>query len=526
MNPKRKTRPKTADFPLTRDLTEHFISDLSSVLTDDPSVEAVYLRDTWLSKFTEVDAKSAQLRRQRAIEKWLSTELINQQTNKRIAQLSDSSYQILPGITCKRFFDKVASVISQVLPWTPSFDIAFGGFSGGASTSKARKHGHPAMKFLGKADVTRSPLPQIYRIIDSTRWGASMRDLGLEPRIVEGNVLFTVPKSSDIDRVACKEPDLNMFFQKSVGNQIRYLLRKRVGINLNDQSINGELARLGSIHGHLMTLDLSSASDSVTCELVKRVLPDDWFYWMNDLRSPVTSIDGITHTNEMFSSMGNGFTFELESLLFYSIAKATAYFTGVKGQLSVYGDDIIAPSSLRDELVATLAFCGFRVNDSKSYWTGKFRESCGKHWHDGQDISPFYLRRPFQTISDLILTLNQLTSWASRVIRVVDPRYEALLLKYREYIPEMLWGGQDLTSRSSLVTGHRARKELVWPQVSLPQSHVGGLLFWLHATLFSECARVESLTVAASKPPAFARVRNQRDVRCDGLPIFLSEYGR
>lgn len=523
--PKKRIRLKTADFPLSRSLTTEFVNDLNTILLTDDSVESQYLHSTYLSKFVELDAASALVRRSRAIEKWLLTETTNEITNRRIALWGyHDGVEVFPGVSAKRFLDKAAEIVARTLPFEPSLDVANGGFSGGASTSKKRVQGHPALKFLDQADVTRPALPVFRRIISGTRWADHISgDSGLEPRFVNGNVLFTVPKNSDIDRVACKEPDLNMFLQKGLGNQIRKSLRM-VGIDLNDQTVNQELARKGAITGQLMTLDLSSASDSVTIELVRRLLPINWFYYLDLFRSHVTEIDGVEHVNEMFSSMGNGFTFELESLLFYSITRATAYFCGVKGQLSVYGDDIIAPAALGYDLVSALAFCGFKVNDAKSFMDGPFRESCGKHWHGSSDVTPFYLRKPFQTISDLILTLNQLASWSSRCIGVVDPRYEALHLKYREYIPENLWGGDDLTSRSSLVTGHAARKELTYPAEKIPHSHVGGLLYWLFSTQ-SRLGPIQTrFTVDGSRTPAFARIRPRKAVNGNDLPVFLSKY--
>ena len=519
-----RTSPKTADMPLPSHLTDAFASDLRAVLMKDGSPKALYLESVLLSKYHSPGGDSASHRRSKAIEKWLSTEIVNAATNSRLTAWGSSSVDVLPGISAKKFLDKVCEVVSHVLPWSPSLDIANCGFSGGASTSKGRRDSHPAVKFLDKADVTRPAYALFNDVNRGSRWAAHLEESGLDPRFVEGNVMFTVPKNSDIDRCACKEPDLNMFLQKGLGNQIRTCL-KRVGIDLNDQSINRELARIGSVDGSLMTLDLSSASDSVSSALVQRVLPPDWFYYMNLVRSPITMIDGMRHVNEMFSSMGNGFTFELESLLFYAITRATAYFGGWKGRISVYGDDIIAPAGMFDDLVSTLSFCGFRTNELKSFSTGSFRESCGAHWDRGVDISPFYLRRPFATISDLILTLNQLTSWASREIGVVDPRYEALLYRYRVFIPEQLWGGGDLTSRRSLVTGHEPRMELVYPVKDVESHHLGGLLLWLFQTLnrVSEgCLFITRTTI-----PAFARMRKRRfvDYR-EGLaehdvPVFL-----
>jgi len=515
----KKIQLRTADFHLSRSLTDEFVGDLTEILKSDDAFEASYLLSTLLTKFDGGSKDGALLRRSRAIAKWLDTETTNSTTNKRLLALGSSSIDVIPGISAKKFLDRVERIIARILPWSPSLDLANGGFSGGASTSKKRVRGHPALKFLDKADVTRPVLPLFYDIVRGTRWADHLRLSGLEPRYVDGNVLFTVPKNSDIDRVAAKEPDRNMFLQKAFGNQIRTCL-KRVGIDLNNQKNNQELARLGSITGSLMTVDLSSASDSVTYELVKRVLPSDWFYYLDLVRSKTTLVDNNVHVNEMFSSMGNGFTFELESMIFLAITQAVAYFRGVRGQISVYGDDIIAPSELNLDLTSALAFCGFRINESKSFWTGPFRESCGRHWYGGRDVSPFFIRAPFRTISDLILTLNQLVEWSSRVISVVDPRYEGLFWKYAKLVPESLWGGGDLTSRTSLVTGHRARKELFEPQEKIQHNHVGGLLFWMFIALKSGDER-EAIISDGSHAPRFARIRKRRTVN-DDLPIFLS----
>lgn len=499
---RRKQVPLSADAPLSTYLTERFISDLSAALSADTTVRARYLEKMLLTKYSDPSPESAKLRRTAAIEKWQSIEVGNRVTNSRLNRWANSdSVDILPGVSARKFFERVRFVVNAVLPHTPSLDFAYGGFSGGASTSKGKRHSHPAVKFLDKADVTRSAYPLFQRMIAGTRWSDHLVDSGLDPRFVVGNVMFTVPKNSDIDRCACKEPDLNMFLQKAFGNQIRYCL-KRVGIDLNDQKRNQDLARYGAVTGRLATLDLSSASDSVTCALVRESLPPDWHYYLDLVRSPATEVDGSVVYTEMFSSMGNGFTFELESLLFYAITRATTYFMGVRGTVSVYGDDIIAPTEVFDALCSALAFCGFKPNADKSFAEGPFRESCGAHWHGDQDISPFYIRGPFKVVSDLILTLNQLTRWASDLGGIVDPRYEVLLRRYWEYVPETLWGGCDTTSRTSLVTGHSPRGELVYPVTDRKPYHIGGLLLWLFTALNRD--REGCLFVSRVSTPSFA----------------------
>jgi hypothetical protein len=62
--------------------------------------------------------------------------------------------------------------------------------------------------------------------------------------------------------------------------------------------------------------------------------------------------------------------------------------------LYVYGDDIIVPADEASAICKTLESFGFKVNSHKSFWTGKFRESCGMDAYDGHDVTVTYVRRP------------------------------------------------------------------------------------------------------------------------------------
>lgn len=228
-----KVGPKTANSVLPRTITDSFISDLGQVLSEDLSRKADVQRSLWLSKY--VDPKDLQSdRRTPAIEKWLETEQRNERTNVRLLNKLDEEF--VPNCSYRALVDRARRVVSRVLPWTPSLDLLHGGFSGGSSTSKKRVEGHPALKFLVKADTTRPAWQVIRELIRGSRWADHIGESWVEPRFVSGSVMFTVPKNAEIDRVAAKEPDLNMFFQKMLGNQIRYLLRKE-GIDLNDGSV-------------------------------------------------------------------------------------------------------------------------------------------------------------------------------------------------------------------------------------------------------------------------------------------------
>jgi len=366
-----------------------------------------YLKRNVFEKFVDKSTVPSHVRKERAISKWLSMEAVNEETNLRLATTPDDTV-ILPVVRYGPFVEKCRSIIASIIGDIPK-SMTLGSFSGGASTSRSRTISSPAEKYVGKAHITRACLDMFDQSDYPVWFGTS--PLSLE--VVKGANIFTVPKNAEIDRVACKEPDINMFLQKGAGRQIRNCLR-RVGVNLQDQSVNRKLAQVGSDTGHLATLDLSSASDTVSFELVFQLLPIVWFDYLNSIRSPGVNIDGSFHDCEMFSSMGNGFTFELESLLFYALARTTAYFTGTKGVISVYGDDLIIPSSMYREFAHVLFYFGFSPNALKSFHEGPLRESCGGHYWNGCDITPFFVRRPIDRVSELVLFLNNIRIWAQR----------------------------------------------------------------------------------------------------------------
>lgn len=571
-----------------------------------------YLKEVFLSKFVSKDTDPADLRRERAIDKWLAQEVTNRETNERLWSL-DEGFNILPRVSWTRFVRVVQGYVLRVLGEVPPDAALIGGFSGGASTSRKRTEGHPALKFTGQAHSTRHAwevfegvtlreLPSLSRSItycgeplgfelvpptlangqrtleelctslhkwattdgvdpddhESLSWAERLafydialvlvkdgykdfyvvgHDCPQDPNLwrggvkvvrpfpcrtaleligsflvvpekdvkrlpdwdngpgskaicsikyVEGNEMFTVPKDATIDRVACKEPDVNMYLQKGVGNYIRRQLRK-FGINLNDQSRNQRLAREGSITGQLATVDLSSASDSVTTSLVEILLPPLWYSLLDTLRSPITRVRGEDHANEMFSSMGNGFTFELESLIFWAIARAVAYFENSPGVVSVYGDDIILPADCYPSLEYAMKVLGFKVNPKKSFSTGPFRESCGGHYYNGLDITPFYLRKPIDRLTDLIQACNQIRLWSERTAHgwvdgLLSPTLEDLWKALADHVPPQFWGGHDYNSIYSLVSPGRPNKRLVEIRGDRLTTGVGGLVQWFHST--------------------------------------------
>lgn len=520
-----KSSQEDSNVDLPEGLSELLIHEVANL--PQTSRKAEYLQKEYLKKYVSSETDPADLRRSRAVEKWLEQELVNEVTTERLIS-TDPEFQILPGVQMSDFLEFARRVVTDLIGDTVPEAALIGGFSGGASTSRDRASGHPSLKYLGQAHVTHDAYQHIESVKDLVPGWAKYWDEGLEIVLVPGNVMFTVPKTTLIDRCACKEPDINMFLQKGAGRVIRNALRG-IGINLNDQSRNQRLARKGSIDGRLATVDLSSASDSVTTEFVFQVLPVAWFTHLDSIRSKITTLDdGEEHVNEMFSSMGNGFTFELESLLFYTLARSTAYFTGTRGVISVYGDDIIVPSSMFQSFEFVLSYFGFRVNPDKSFWEGDFRESCGGHFINGHDITPFYVREPIAKLSDLIKFANNLRSWSEVTgTGICDPEYYDLWKFCSEFIHERFWGGHEDGSRYQLKSPHRPKSRLM-PMRKRWSTGTGGLLHWLNATdsrsVDSEIDNTE-MSEASKEAEMMTVRRAARNSTVGPIPLFPQELG-
>lgn len=269
------------------------------------------------------------------------------------------------------------------------------------------------------------------------------REFGAEWPVFEvGNRVVTVPKNSKTDRVIAIEPGINLWFQKAIGSMIRRRLR-RFGIDLNSQVRNQQLALQGSRDSSLATVDFSSASDSISKEVVEELLPRRWYLLLDACRSKVGRLadDSIIRW-EKFSSMGNGFTFELESLIFWAAAEAVREYLGVEGPVSVFGDDVVLPSACFDTFSEFSAFLGFRVNESKSFYSlnSHFRESCGSHYYKGMDCKPVFLKERLSNVETFYKLANGIRNLAHRhnSHRGCDTRFHDCWLDLVERVPEAL----------------------------------------------------------------------------------------
>jgi len=226
--------------------------------------------------------------------------------------------------------------------------------------------------------------------------------VGAQVRLVTFNNISFVPKTFKTHRSIASEPLLNGFLQKGIDQYMRLRL-KHAGIDLTDQTTNQLMARQGSQGGFnpYVTLDLSSASDSIATGIVKTLLPSEWYEFLNSVRSHQYNYRGSVRTYEKFVSMGNGFCFPLQTLLFAALAYAVCVDLNAPVDFRVYGDDIIVRQSEALKVVEVLHYLGFRTNPDKTHIVGPFRESCGADWYCGQDVRPVYMDYRLNTNVDL-----------------------------------------------------------------------------------------------------------------------------
>jgi hypothetical protein len=286
-----------------------------------------------------------------------------------------------------------------------------------------------------------------------------------------GSSLKFVPKDVRESRSIAVEPSLNMYYQLGLGSILEDRLKTFFGLDIRNQpEWNREAARVGSIaaqnlgrvldplqgetgdvrqlnadYSDFVTIDLKSASDSLGVNLMKCVLPDDFFRLLMRLRSDESSLpDGSRIELEMISTMGNGFTFPLETLLFSCVVVAAIKSlgltprrpssngalnlpTGNPAEWGVFGDDIVCHPHVAPRVLRLLALFGFEVNSNKTFVDGLFRESCGCDYFKGRDIRPVYLKKVLGTRMALHAAYNSFLEWSTRT-GVTLPNVGRLLL--------------------------------------------------------------------------------------------------
>jgi hypothetical protein len=247
--------------------------------------------------------------------------------------------------------------------------------------------------------------------------------------VVDYNRISFVPKSALTDRTIAIEPLMNLRLQLGVDGLIRRRL-KRHDIDLDDQTKNQVLASIGSeLRGNsdhtYSTLDLKGASDSVSLKLVELLLPDEWYRFLWSLRAHNGIVPGHGKVcYEKLSSMGNGYTFAVESLVFaaltYAVIARNSGTVNFKSDFAVFGDDIVVREQYAQELITVLQSCGFTINRDKSFVYGIVKESCGTDWYNGHMVRPVALSNIPSTVNELFVDRNRLARMLNLYFGIED----------------------------------------------------------------------------------------------------------
>lgn len=246
-----------------------------------------------------------------------------------------------------------------------------------------------------------------------------------------------VPKTLKGPRIIAKEPCCMQYAQQAIRDYLYQRLESRfIGderldisvaghINFRDQTVNQELAVMSSIDGFYATIDLSEASDRVPRELAY-----DMFLGCPDLldaidacRSEYAELPNGTVVGPLrkFASMGSALCFPVEAMYFYTICVMALTksrnlpltirsLKSVGKDVYVYGDDILVPAHESEMVMVYLHKYNCKVNVSKTYTEGNFRESCGHDAYNGKVVTPLYIRNPRPNNRR---QANEIVSWVS-----------------------------------------------------------------------------------------------------------------
>jgi hypothetical protein len=241
-----------------------------------------------------------------------------------------------------------------------------------------------------------------------------------------------VPKTQKTPRVIAMEPTHMQYVQQAVMTTLVPLLERcRIGASqgFTDQSPNRAKAREGSVTGAYATIDLSEASDRVLASLINDALapwPTVQEAVMSSRSTSSKLPSGRVINLRKFASMGSALCFPVEVMAFSAIIFTALRQAGgqsaaevlnvfAAGEVRVYGDDIIVPTDSVLCVEEHLEAYGLKVNRSKSFSNGKFRESCGGDYYDGTDVTPVRVRRDLPLSKQHALELISSSSTANQL---------------------------------------------------------------------------------------------------------------
>jgi len=219
--------------------------------------------------------------------------------------------------------------------------------------------------------------------------------------------LIEVPKTAKGPRLIASEPVAHQWCQQIIWKWLDLEFKRAYKgnfINFKRQDLSGDMVLSASLDRKLATVDLSDASDRLSCWTIERMfrtkpsllcaLHAARTRWIRD---DISESAGSFIKLKKFASQGTATTFPIQSIVYLIISLAASLGDGkittrriwnLRNQVRVYGDDIILPTHGYARLRRLMELLGLCVNERKSYARGNFRESCGTDGFMGYCVTP------------------------------------------------------------------------------------------------------------------------------------------
>jgi len=376
----------------------------SGLLLDEPCIASIQALRQLTLMFGKIELPCSDVRKRKAIQNYVKCEQDVREFDSKLSERDLADFVEMSNLLFGRVFTQVDR------------DVYYGRIvpkHGPGSTADGLLGNQ---KFNQSVWTTRldSIFPMGDYVLPNWHFASDLEDHDiLEPGSEVPVKVTLVPKTQKTPRVIAMEPTCMQYMQQGILRSFLEFfyqddfLTKIIGFN--DQTPNQELARLGSLDQRTATLDMSDASDRVSNQLVRAMLRR-WPYLFKAVdatRSRRAELpNGGVIRLAKFASMGSALCFPVEAMVF-----TTLIFLGIQkslnkplchrdltdfgGSVRVYGDDLVVPVDHVLSVVQTLEHFGAQVGLDKSFWTGKFRESCGREFFNGHDVSITRVRQGF-----------------------------------------------------------------------------------------------------------------------------------
>jgi hypothetical protein len=382
----------------------------SGVLVDDPDIEAIIAVRQLTLLFSKILLPCSDARIQKSMQDYIDCDREVKESDTYITESDYSDFRRISTLLFGRTFSKIDQLIynEEVVP----------------------KHGPGATadKLLGnqkyRLNTWTDRLQEVFSsenfLLPNARYAHEDGVTYLEPGAEQPVRVISVPKTLKAPRIIAIEPSYVQYAQQAILEPLIELLESdsltKHFLGFSDQGPNQVMARNGSLDGRTATLDLSEASDRVSNQLVRNMVKSFPFLLkgLDSTRSRKADVPGHGVIRlAKYASMGSALCFPVEAMVFLTLVflgierESNTRFTQRSdfrryvGRVRVYGDDLIVPVDNVESVIHSLEHFGARVGESKSFWIGRFRESCGKEYYNGIDVSVVKFRRlPPASLSD------------------------------------------------------------------------------------------------------------------------------